>query len=236
MTLAHSRVTPAPGFTLVELMVALSIAGVVLTAMISGFGTFQQVFTATDHYYRATSDQMRVLDFIAQDMRRAIPMPSPSPSNIGSVTNSGQTLTLNLPDYLDETSTSPTPTPAPTPRTPDISALGAVTYGTKRPQVIYTIEGVAPNQTITRTYDPAPGATPSQVVKTTLTQTAADYQFRCFDPSNSGSTADFTFGGSGRSSSLTVKVTFMPKFNRLGMTSARAGTAASTTIVVRNHL
>ncbi len=220
MTLAHSRVTPAPAFTLVELMIALSIAGVVLTAMISGFGTFQQVFTGTDDYYRATSDQMRVLDFIAQDMRGAIP----ASSSIGKVTNTGRTLKFNLPDYLDGTQN---------PITPTISLLGkGVTYGPGNATVVYTIAGVSPNQSITRTYTPSSGP----ATATTLTQSAADYQFSCFDPNNAGSTADFPFGGPGQPSSVTVKVTFMPKFNRLGMASARAGTAASTTIVLRNHL
>ncbi len=207
----------ADAFSLPEMMIALVIGGLVLGAMVVGFGAFQQVYAATDDYSRATNDQMRVLDFIAQDMRRA---------TSGTVSNSGQTLTLVMPDYLDEAQNPPVP------RTPAISTKASVTYGAaaSQPTAVYTLTGTSPNQTITRTYTPTVGAP----VIMTLTMRSADYQFLCFDPA-SPATPSFTFGGAGEPPSVTAQITFMPKFNRFRRANSRAGTTASLTVVVRNH-
>lgn len=206
-------------FTLVETMISLTVGGLLLGGMILGFSTFQQVFAGVDDYYRATSDQMRVLDFIAQDMRRAIS---------GTVTNSTTTLTLTLPDYIDESQNPPVP------RMATLGASGTVTYGTSglQPTAVYTISGTAPNQTIARTYTPTTGSATS----TTLTAAAANYQFNCLNPNNPGSTANFSFGGTGQPTSVTVKTSFQPKFNRFNFADARTATTVSSTILLRNHL
>src|SRR6266480_2713291 len=59
------------GMTLVETMIAASIGSAVIGAMVLGSVSFQQLSNGADEYYKATSDQMRVLDSIALDMRRA---------------------------------------------------------------------------------------------------------------------------------------------------------------------
>ena len=117
---------------------------------------FKKTFVATDEYYSATADQMRVLDSIAIDMRRAVS---------GSVSNGGQTLTLKLPDYLDYSQNPPIP------RTPTISATATVTYGstTTPPQVVYWVSGISPHQVIKRTFTPTAGS----ATVTTLTATSA---------------------------------------------------------------
>ena len=206
-------------FTLVETMISLTVGGIILGGMILSFTTFQQVFAGVDDYYRATSDQMRVLDFIGQDMRRAIS---------GAVSNSTKTLTLTLPDYIDESQNPPVP------RTAAVAAAGTVTYGTKgvQPTVVYTISGTAPNQTITRVYTPTTGT----ATTTTLSMAAANYQFSCLNPSNPGSTANFSFGGAGQPTSVMVQLTFQPKFNRFNFVNARTATMVSSTILLRNHL
>jgi len=207
------------GMTLVEMMLSLVVGGFLLGGMILAFSTFQQVFAGVDDYYRATSDEMRVLDFIGLDMRRAIS---------GNVTNNSNTLTLTLPDYIDDSQNPPMP------RTATLGASGTVTYGTSglQPTAVYTIAGTSPNQLITRTYTPTTGSSTS----TTLTAGAASYQFSCLNPSNTGSTANFSFGGKGQPSSVLVRISFQPKFNRLNAASARAGTTVSSTILLRNHL
>lgn len=208
-------------FTLVEMMVSASIGSIIMGALILAATSFQNVFNATDDYYKATSDQMRVLDYIALDMRRAVS---------GSVSNTTQTLTLTLPDYIDYSQNPPTP------RTATVKVSGSVatvTYGTSLtpPTVVYTVTGSSPNQVITRSYTDSSVA----VTATTLTAAAADFQFSCFDPNNAGSTANFSFGGAGQPTSVTAKVTFMPKYNRLNLASSRVGTAASLTMLLRNH-
>ena len=219
MKSALTGIASGNAFSLVEMMISLTVGGLLLGGMILGFSTFQQVFAGVDDYYRATSDQMRILDFIAQDMRRAIS---------GTVTNSTTTLTLTLPDYIDESQNPPVP------RTATLGASGTVTYGTSglQPTAVYTISGTAPNQTITRTYTPTTGS----ATITTLTAATANYQFNCLDPSNPGSTANFSFGGAGQPASVTVKTSFQPKFNRFNFANARTATTISSTILLRNHL
>ena len=204
--------------TLVEIMLSLTIGGFLLAGMILGFSTFQQVFAGVDDYYRATSDEMRVLDFIGLDMRRA---------TSGNVTNNSNTLTLTLPDYIDDSQDPPVP------RTATLGASGTVTYGTSgsQPTAVYRISGTSPNQVITRTYTPTTGS----ATVTTLTMAPATYQFNCLNPSNTGSTANFSFGGKGQPSSVLVQISFQPKFNRLNTANARAATRVSSTILLRNH-
>ena len=218
ITTGH-RVAKRQAFTLVEMMISASVGVLIMGAIILTTISFQNVSNATDDYYKATSDQVRVLDYIALDMRRAIN---------GSVSNTTQTLTLTLPDYIDYSQNPPTP------RTPTIAlsgTVGTVTYGTTPPTVVYAVTGSSPNQVITRTYTSSVGA----VTTTTLTATAADYQFSCFDPNNAGSTTNFSFGAAGQPTSITAKITFMPKFNRLNLASSRAATIASMTMLLRNH-
>src|SRR5204863_7338259 len=117
----------------------------------------------------------------------------------------------------------------PMPRTATVAAAGSVTYGTKnvQPTAVYVISGAAPNQTITRTYTPTTGSS----TITTLTVAAVNYQFNCLDPSNPGSIGNFSFGGVGQPTSVTVKISFQPKFNRLNLANARTATTVSSTIL-----
>ncbi len=218
MKLIRTDIASRNAFTLLETIFSLSVGGFLLAGLILGFSTFSQVFSGVDDYYRATSDQVRVLDFIGQDLRRA---------SSGNVTNNTTTLTLNLPDYLDPTQNPPIP------RTATIAASGTVTYGSagSQPTAVYTISGTAPNQTITRTYTPTTGA----AATTTLTTSGSDFQFNCLDPGNVGSTANFSFGGAGQSPSVTVKISFQPKLNRFKFVNARTGTTLTSTILLRNH-
>lgn len=205
--------------TLIETLIGASIGSAIIGAMVFAAVSFQELSNGADEYYKATSDQMRVLDSIALDMRRA---------TNGSVSNSGQTLTLNLPDYVDYSQNPPAP------RIPTISpAAGTVTYGTagSQPTVVYTITGSVPNQIITRTLTPSSGAPTTSI----LTWDTSNNQFLCFDPANPGSTSPFSFGGAGQPSSITAQVTFQPRFNRFNLSAARAGTRAALTMYLRNH-
>ncbi len=206
------------GMTLIETLIGAVIGSAVIGGMVLGSVSFQQLSNGADEYYKATSDQMRVLDAIALDARRA---------TSGDVSNNGQTLTLNLPDYIDYSQNPPAP------RTPTIAATGAVTYGTSasQPRVVYTVTGTAPNQTITRTITPSSGAATTSI----LTWDTSNNQFLCFDPANPASTSPFSFGDAGQPSSITAQITFQPRFNRIDLPSSRAGTRAAKTIYLRNH-
>jgi Tfp pilus assembly protein PilW len=206
-------------YTLVELMVSLSVGAMILIAVAAGVVALQTLFVATDQYYMATSDQTRVLDFIAMDLRSAMS---------ATVSNQAQTLTLTFPDYIDYTQNPPVP------RSPTLSATGTVIYGSSssQPTVAYTITGAAPNQVIQRTLTTSTGS----VTTTTLTAAAANYQMSFFTPTNPGSLTPFSLGGIGQPSSLTALITFAPRFNRLNLTTSRQGATASMTMTMRNHL
>jgi Tfp pilus assembly protein PilW len=206
------------GMTLIETLIGAAIGSAVIGAMVFGSVSFQQLSNGADEYYKATSDQMRVLDSIALDARRA---------TSGSVSNSGQTLTLNLPDYIDYSQNPPVP------RTPTISAAGTVTYGAlgSQPTVVYTVTGSVPNQTITRTLTSAAGVATTSI----LTWDTSNNQFLCFDPANPSSTSPFSFGNAGEPSSIMAQVTFQPRFNRINLSSSRAGTRAAMRMYLRNH-
>jgi len=205
------------GHTLVEMMVSIGVGVMILAAVVSAVVAMQTLFVATDQYYMATSDQTRVLDFIAMDLRAALS---------GTVSNQAQTLTLTLPDYIDYTQNPPAP------RTPTLSVTDNVVYGSSAtpPKVVYSVTGTAPNQVIQRVLTTATGVT-----TTTLTAAAANYQLSFFTPTNPGSVTPFSLGGIGQPSSLTALITFAPRFNRLNLASSRQAATASMTMTMRNH-
>jgi len=205
------------GHTLVEMMISIGVGVMILAAVVSAVVAMQTLFVATDQYYMATSDQTRVLDFIAMDLRAALS---------GTVSNQAQTLTLTLPDYIDYTQNPPAP------RSPTLSATDTVAYGSSAPPptVVYSVTGTAPNQVIQRVLTTSTGVT-----TTVLTAAAANYQMNFFTPTNPGSVTPFALGGIGQPSSLTALITFAPRFNRLNLTSSRTAATASMTMTMRNH-
>ena len=78
------------GFTLVELMVAVALGSVVCAITVTGMLFLQKSYAATEQYALSTADQMRVLDSIAMDLRRATGV---------AIDNANKSLTLTLPSY-----------------------------------------------------------------------------------------------------------------------------------------
>jgi type II secretory pathway component PulJ len=111
-------------FTLVEMMMALGCGSFILAAVIAASVSLQRSFAATESYSTIEGDQLRVLDYIAMDCRRAI-----------AKSVSGNSLTLTLPVYYNSSSN-----PAYQPYTPTLSS-GAVTYGSGKVLVTYTKSG-----------------------------------------------------------------------------------------------
>ena len=90
------------GFTLVELMIAGGIAGVILTAVVIGGVVMQRMFWATTEYYEAQTNQSRILDYIARDLRRAQVLgPNADDLKAGSVSSNGRKLMIRMADYTD---------------------------------------------------------------------------------------------------------------------------------------
>lgn len=92
-------------FSLMELMVATTIAAVVLVCVFTGVTTLQRSYAATEAYATGQADQERLLDFLALDLRRGIQITgSLSPYVMDA---DGQGLKINVPDYYLFNATDP---------------------------------------------------------------------------------------------------------------------------------
>jgi Tfp pilus assembly protein PilW len=83
------------GFTLVEMMVSLGCGSLILAALMAGSVALQRSFGAVEGYSTTEGNQLRVLDYIAMDCRRAL-----------SATVASNTLTLTVPQYYKPNGTS----------------------------------------------------------------------------------------------------------------------------------
>lgn len=119
------------GFTLIEMMIALSCGTFILTAVIAASVSLQRSFAAVQVYSGTEGDQLRVLDYIAMDCRRALS------ASVATVTVNGITesaLVLTLPPFYSSTSSNAVP------NAPVISS-GAISYGTDIVTITYEQNG-----------------------------------------------------------------------------------------------
>ncbi len=77
-------------FTLAEVMVAMAIGTVVCAMSMYGILFLQKSYAATEQYALSMTDQMRVLDYLSMDLRRAVAV---------TVDNTNNNLTMTLPSY-----------------------------------------------------------------------------------------------------------------------------------------
>jgi Tfp pilus assembly protein PilW len=117
------------GFTLVEMMMALSSGAIVLAAVVVASVALQRSFAAVETYSITEGDQLRVLDYIAMDCRRAL-----------SASVASNTLTLTLPVYYNAGSSY-------TPYTPTLTS-GKLTYGSGSVTITYAQSGSNFNRTV----------------------------------------------------------------------------------------
>ncbi|SRR5713226_707675 len=78
-------------FTLIEMMVAIATASAILGVTLTSSIALQRSFKALDNYFATHMQQIRIVDFLARDVRRGL-----------SVTSSfdQQTVTINIPKYI----------------------------------------------------------------------------------------------------------------------------------------
>jgi Tfp pilus assembly protein PilW len=90
------------GLTLVEMLMSVACGAFILAAVVASGVAMQRSYAAVEAYSTAEGDQLRVLDYIAMDARRAI-----------SVCVSGGVLSLTLPTYYSSvTNTAAANTPS----------------------------------------------------------------------------------------------------------------------------
>jgi Tfp pilus assembly protein PilW len=111
------------GFTLVELMLSVGCGSLVLAAVVLAGICLQRSFAAVEGYSIAEGDQLRVLDYIALDCRRA---------TTASVANN--VLTLTVPTYYDSSNNNVAVNPT-------INSSGAIQYGSGSVTIAYSQSG-----------------------------------------------------------------------------------------------
>ena len=119
----------ALGFTLLELLVSIGIASVMF-AMILRSGTDSvRSLSVADNYSYQSNEELRAMDYIARDLRRALTVTIPT---------GGQSLSLTLPDTYSSYDSQGNPTGSLV--TPTISG-GSATYGSSTTpiSVAYTV-------------------------------------------------------------------------------------------------
>jgi len=88
------------GFTLIEMLLALSVGSLMLAAIVAASVCLQKSFVAIDDFFTSHLQQVRIIDYLSRDVKRAyIVISSTNP----------QTVTCILPNYLtDNGSNQPT--------------------------------------------------------------------------------------------------------------------------------
>ena len=136
-------------FTIAEMMIAiaigLSIVGVTVTSGVA----LQRSFNAVDNYFATHMQQIRIVDYLARDVKRGLSVIS---------SKNEQTVTMQVPKYIIQAG-DPEAILAPsrigTPRSPTreyVSGLGGnanINYGTATSTVVYEVRG----SSIVRTED-----------------------------------------------------------------------------------
>jgi len=88
------------GFTLIEMMLAVSIGSLMLAATVAASICLQRSFNAVDNYFASHVQQVRIIDSLSRDVRRAY---------IVTTSSDLQTVTCIIPNYLvDNGSNQPT--------------------------------------------------------------------------------------------------------------------------------
>ena len=194
------------GFTLGEMLVAVSVSSIVLAAAIASSVSLQKSFNAVDNYFATHIQQVRVVDYLSRDVNRGF-----------SVTTSVdlQTVTVNLPNYIIQAGDPEAVGNSSligTPRSPTVSyASGAaqINYGTSTSTVVYSVT----NNSIRRTENGAVTTIASSTDQ--LIPQSTDVEL---------ANTEYT----------STAVTFMPIFTMSGSPAARTGTSLFSTAYLRN--
>jgi Tfp pilus assembly protein PilW len=131
------------GFTLVEMMMSLGCGSLILAAVVTAGVALQRSYAAVELYSTTEDDQLRVLDYIAMDCRRA-----------NSVFVAGNVLTLTLPVYYNSSNSNAANQPTLTTGLISYGPTGAsVTVNYQQSGSTFTREVVIKNSSGTTTSD-----------------------------------------------------------------------------------
>lgn len=194
------------GFTLSEMLIAVSISLIVLAAAVASSVSLQKSFSAVDNYFASHMQQVRIIDYLNRDVNRGL---------IVTTSVDLQTVTINVPNYIIRAGDSEAVTNASligTPRSPTVaytSSGSQINYGTSTSTVVYSID----NSSILRTENGAVttiASSTDQLIPQTTDVELANTEY------------------------ANVAVTFMPIFTMAGSPAARTGTSLFGTAYLRN--
>jgi prepilin-type N-terminal cleavage/methylation domain-containing protein len=194
------------GFTLSEMLIAVSISLIVLAAAVASSVSLQKSFSAVDNYFATHMQQVRIIDYLSRDVNRGLSM---------TTSVDLQTVTINVPNYIIRAGDLEAVANASligTPRSPTVAYTSGglqINYGTSTSTVVYSLN----NSSIQRTENGAVttiASSTDQLIPQTTDVELANTEY------------------------ANVAVTFMPIFTRAGSPAARTGTSLFGTAYLRN--
>jgi prepilin-type N-terminal cleavage/methylation domain-containing protein len=192
------------GFNLAEIMMAMAIAVVIFAAIITASLAMQKSFNAVDHFFATHIQQVRIIDYLNRDVKRAL---------IATTSVDHQTVTLTIPKYIIQSGDAEAvsnPSLVGAMRSPTKSTTtGQVNYGTTTSTVVYSINGAS----ILRTEDGVVTTVASSTDQLVPSTTDTDL-----------TNTEYT----------TMAVTFHPIFTSGNVADERAGTTVFSLAYLRN--
>ena len=201
-----TRQSPQSGFTLAEIMTAMVIAVVIFAAILTASLAMQKTFNAVDNYFATHVQQVRIIDYLNRDVKRAL---------ICTTSANQQTVTLTIPKYIIQSGDAEAvsnPSLVGAMRNPTISTTTSgvqVNYGTTTSTVVYSINGAA----ILRTEDGVVTTIASSTDQLIPTTTDVDLA---------------------NTEKATMAVTFQPIFTSGNVADERTGTTVFSLAYLRN--
>ena len=213
--LGSRRAQREAGFTLPELLVGTAAAGIILLGLVLGSIALQRSYAATDQYATAQDSELRVMDYITRDLRRAMSV---------TVTNNTQ-VSVVVPDYYNnyDSTGNPNvrdPTVNSQPLDPVITS-GSPVYGTNPLTITYYVDP-NPQSSTYQSLLRQVNWTASGTAKQSSTVIADNIQAFQLSFTNSGSV-------------IQASITFAPIFERNSAATARAGTTLNVEVTLREQ-
>jgi Tfp pilus assembly protein PilW len=203
-------------------MVAIGVSTSILIALVLGAVALQRSYAAADQYATAQNNELRVMDYLMRDLRRAgfggLSKPTGwTASSAVDITNSAQ-VSMLVPDYYDKYDTNGNPSTLPSinsqPLDPVITS-GAPVFGANLLKITYYVDSTT--QSLIRQID----WTASGVAKTSRVPIADGVQL-------------FQLGFTSSGNVITATITFLPIFERNTQVTARAGTTLNASVTLRD--
>ena len=192
------------GFTLAEIMMAMAIAVVIFAAIITASIAMQKSFNAVDHFFATHIQQVRIIDYLNRDVKRAL---------IVITSANQQTVTLTIPKYIIQSGDAEAvsnPSLVGAMRSPTLSTTTSlVNYGTTTSTVVYSINGASILRTEDGVVTTVASSTDSLVPKDSDTELA---------------NTEYT----------TMSVTVLPIFTSGNVADERTGTTVFSLAYLRN--